>query len=346
VSKRSQTLLVFAVLILVTIGAAFFADSQFYGGRQNTRPQSQAIDPVNPLVYAERPERDYERDPDAVGLDTQERPRGLTPEAFAAWSAPSARAAMDAASALPPGDVDRAHLLRWIASACRPGNLGATPNEASPPEPAPGNYQADRYRRLQHEWHNARRKWCQGLNEFDMTVLSGAAGSAETPPPPSEVEAVALIDSLRNVDHGSPEWQDQAVIEGLWSIVEDSASPYLIRSAAHLLANTQDGSLALSSSVAEINAWANGMNPASQARLIRITAAELFFCRATLVCGPGTPMGFLGDPWISDEHRWTGREAVLRDALPTRHWQAAEHIAAAMQQRRAQAQAAQRRGGD
>lgn len=176
-----------------------------------------------------------------------------------------------------------------------------------------------------------------------MAILEGAAASAETPPLPSEAEAMELIESLANVDRAAAEWRDPAVIEGLWSIVEGSASPHLIRSAAHRLANTQDGPMAAASSAAEINAWTNGMNPDSQALLIRITAAELFFCRTTGVCGPGTPMGLLGDPWISNEHRWIVREAVLRDALPTRHWQAAERIAAAMQQRRAQAQADQRR---
>lgn len=216
-------------------------------------------------------------------------------------------------------------------------------NAATTAESPSGDPQVERYRRHQREWLIAKREWCQAVTEVDMAVLIGSKASVEIPPPPSDTGALELIESLTHVRHDAPEWHDPAVIEGLWSIVEGSASPHLIRAAAHHLANTQDGPMAAASSAAEINAWTNGMNPDSQARLIRITAAELFFCRTTGVCGPGTPMGLLGDPWISDEHRWTGREAVLRDALPARHWQAAERIAAAMQQRRAQAQGDQRR---
>lgn len=162
---------------------------------------------------------------------------------------------------------------------------------------------------------------------------------------PSQAKAKEVIDALTNLDPAAPEWNDQAVIDELWMIVDRSPSPYLIRSAAHLLANTRDGPMALAVAAAQVNAWTNGIDPDYQARVIRIVAAELFFCRATGVCGPGTPMGLLGDPWISEEHRWTGRETVLRDALPTRHWQAAEQIAMLMLHRRAQAIADQRRKG-
>lgn len=347
-SKMSRTWLYVGAALAVLLGATYFlsAERQPEDRRAEMPHQEESVDATD---SGDRVGRDHPVRPDvreAVDARGSTASRlGLNPGALAAWSAPSGRLAFEEASALPQGDPDREHLLRWIASTCRPANLVPRSMDHTSSASSPSDRPTDSDRNLREEWDDARREWCRGLSQAEHAVLAGPARSEDWLPTPSQAAAKEVIDALTNLDPAAPEWNDQAVIDELWMIVDRSPSPYLMRSAAHLLANTRDGPMVLASAAAQINAWANGVDPESQARLIRITAAELFFCRATGLCGPGTAMGLLGDPWISEEHRWTGREAVLRDALPPRHWQAAEQIAMMMLHRRSQALADQRRKG-
>lgn len=125
----------------------------------------------------------------------------------------------------------------------------------------------------------------------------------------------------------------QGVIGALWSTFLTSSNPEPALQAGTALSNLRDGAFADTGKLIpedpsdprlwDGNTYHGNSRPSSRQIKVWEATVELFVCRSTAACGPGTARGLFRRP-VSELHLATGSEGYWRSMLTPLEWEAVE----------------------